>query len=110
MNSEISNSSLKETLEQVQLRLAQSEKAGKAAELSLALQTTQHEKAISSLRWELDAVRSEPKLHDVVAELEERTREMDQLLQSKCAEIEDYDDRILEQVNSLAVPSHKLTL
>ncbi|KAG1787819.1 uncharacterized protein HD556DRAFT_1246131 [Suillus plorans] len=100
--SEISNSSLKETLEQVQLRLAQSEKAGKAAELSLALQTTQHEKAISSLRWELDAVRSEPKLHDVVAELEERTREMDQLLQSKCAEIEDYDDRILEQVNSLA--------
>ncbi|KAG1904772.1 uncharacterized protein F5891DRAFT_945033 [Suillus fuscotomentosus] len=100
--SEISNSSLKETLEQVQLRLAQSEKAGKAAELNLALQITQHEKAISSLRWELDAVRSEPKLHDIVAELEERTREMDQLLQSKCAEIEDYDDRILEQVNSLA--------
>jgi cell fate (sporulation/competence/biofilm development) regulator YmcA (YheA/YmcA/DUF963 family) len=96
MHSEISNSALKETLEQIQLRLAQSEKAGKAAELSLALQTTQHEKAMSSLRWELDAVRSEPKLHDVVAELEEKNREMDQLLQSKCAEIEDYDDRILE--------------
>ncbi|KAG2076967.1 hypothetical protein BDR04DRAFT_1089250 [Suillus decipiens] len=94
--SEISNSSLKETLEQMQLRLAQSEKAGKAAELSLALQITQHEKAMSSLRWELDAVRSEPKLHDVVAELEEKNREMDQLLQSKCTEIEEYDDRILE--------------
>lgn len=51
---------------------------------------------MSSLRWELDAVRSEPKLHDVVAELEEKNREMDQLLQSKCVEIEDYDDRILE--------------
>ncbi|KAG1885564.1 hypothetical protein F4604DRAFT_1726845 [Suillus subluteus] len=98
--SEISNSSLKETLEQIQLRLAQSEKAGKAAELSLALQTTQHEKAVSSLRWELDAVHSEPKLHDVVAELEEKNREMDQLLQSKCAEIEDYDDRILEALKA----------
>ncbi|KAG2044351.1 hypothetical protein BDR03DRAFT_908619 [Suillus americanus] len=98
--SETSNSSLKETLEQVQLRLAQSEKAGKAAELSLALQTTQHEKAMSSLQWELDAVRSEPKLHDVVAELEEKNREMDQLLQNKCAEIEDYDDRILEALKA----------
>ncbi|KAG2156547.1 uncharacterized protein EDB93DRAFT_1127280 [Suillus bovinus] len=98
--SEISNSSLKETLEQVQLRLAQSEKAGKAAELSLALQTTQHEKAMTSLRWELDAVRSEPKVHDIIAELEEKTREMDQLLQSKCAEIEDYDDRILEALKA----------
>lgn len=98
--SEISSSALKETLEQIQLRLAQSEKAGKAAELSLALQTTQHEKAMTSLRWELDAVRSEPKLHDVVAELEEKNREMDQLLQSKCAEIEDYDDRILEALKA----------
>ncbi|KAG1783583.1 hypothetical protein EV702DRAFT_1273838 [Suillus placidus] len=98
--SEISNSSLKETVEQIQLRLAQSEKAGKAAELSLALQTSQHEKAMSSLQWKLDAVRSEPKLHDVVAELEEKNREMDQLLQSKCAEIEDYDDRILEALKA----------
>ncbi|KAG1826291.1 uncharacterized protein BJ212DRAFT_1475623 [Suillus subaureus] len=98
--SEITNSSLKETLEQIQLRLAQSEKAGKTAELSLALQTTQHEKAMSSLRWELDAVRSEPKLRDVVAELKEKNREMDQLLQSKCSEIEDYDDRILEALKA----------
>ncbi|KAG2155503.1 hypothetical protein DEU56DRAFT_724162 [Suillus clintonianus] len=98
--SETSNSSLKETLEQIQLRLAQSEKAGKAAELGLALQTTQHEKAMESLRWELDAVRSEPKLQDVVAELEEKNREMDELLQSKCAEIEDYDDRILEALKA----------
>lgn len=96
MNSETSNSSIKETLEQIQLRLAQSEKAGKTAELSLALQTTQYDKAMASLRRELDTVRSEPKLLEVAAELEERNREMDQLLQSKCAEIEDYDDRILE--------------
>lgn len=96
MNSETSNASLKETLEHIQVRLAQSEKAGKAAELSLVLETTQHDKAMASLRRELDRVRSEPKLHDVVAELEEKNREMDQLLQSKCAEIENYDDRILE--------------
>ncbi|OAX44932.1 hypothetical protein K503DRAFT_795214 [Rhizopogon vinicolor AM-OR11-026] len=100
LQNETSNSSLKETLEQIQLRLAQSEKAGKAAELSLALRTTQHDKAMASLRRELDTVRSEPKLLDVVAELEEKNREMDHLLQSKCAEIEDYDDRILETLKA----------
>ena len=83
-------------MEEIQTRLAQSEKAGKAAELSLALEIAQHDKAMASLRRELDRVRSGPKLDDIIAELEEKNREMDQLLQGKCAEIETYDDRILE--------------
>ena len=83
-------------MEEIQTRLAQSEKAGKAAELSLALEIAQHDKAMASLRRELDRARSGPKLDDIIAELEEKNREMDQLLQGKCAEIETYDDRILE--------------
>lgn len=78
------------------MNLAHSEKAGKAAELSLALQATQHEKVVSALRRELASLQSGPDLRTAYAELEERNREMDDLLRAKCTEIEEFDDRILE--------------
>ncbi|KAI6047875.1 hypothetical protein EDC04DRAFT_31313 [Pisolithus marmoratus] len=80
---------LQNALQECQLNLAQSEKAGKAAELSLTLQATQHEKVVASLQSGTD-------LRAALAELGEKNLEMDDLLRTKCAEIEGYDDRILE--------------
>ncbi|KAF9225536.1 hypothetical protein BS17DRAFT_751415 [Gyrodon lividus] len=92
--------SLKGGLQQLQLSLAESEKAGQVAELNLALQATQHEKILSALRRELASLQSGPDLRTALAELEERNREMDDLLKTKCHEIEEYDDRILETLKA----------
>jgi len=87
---------LQNALEECRLNLAQSEMAGKAAELSLTLQATQQEKVVTALRREIASLQSAPDLHTTLTELEERNCEMDELLRSKCVEIEGYDDRILE--------------
>lgn len=91
---------LQNALQECQSNLAQSEKAGKAAELSLALQSTQHEKVVAAFRHELASLQSGPDLHAALAELEEKNREMDDLLRAKCAEIEGYDDQILETLKA----------
>ncbi|KAI6136393.1 hypothetical protein F5141DRAFT_1074278 [Pisolithus sp. B1] len=91
---------LQNALQECQLNLAQSEKAGKAAELSLALQSTQHEKVVAAFRHELVSLQSGPDLHAALAELEEKNRELDDLLRAKCAEIEGYDDQILETLKA----------
>ncbi|KAH7930915.1 hypothetical protein BV22DRAFT_1053449 [Leucogyrophana mollusca] len=96
--SEATRSSLKDALEEARMNLAQSEKSGKAAEINLALQGAQHEQILSVLRRELASLQSQPNLQDALIDLEERNREMDELLKSKCAEIEDYDDKILESL------------
>lgn len=87
---------LKESLQQSELSLAESEKASKAAEFNLTLQATQHEKVVAALRREISSLQSGPELRSALADLEERNREMDDLLRAKCQEIEEYDDRILE--------------
>lgn len=87
---------LKESLRRSELTLAGSEKAGKAAEFNLTLQTTQHEKVVAVLRREIAALQFGPELRSALADLEEKNREMDELLRAKCQEIEEYDDRILE--------------
>ncbi|KAF9245857.1 hypothetical protein BU15DRAFT_40870 [Melanogaster broomeanus] len=98
--SESACASLKETLQQSQLSLAESEKAGKAAEFNLALQATQHEKVLSALRHELASLQSGHDLRTALVQLQERNREMDDLLKAKCQEIEEYDDRILQTLKS----------
>lgn len=87
---------LKERLQRSELSLAESEKAGKAAEFNLTLQTTQHEKVVTALRREIASLQAGPELHSALADLKEKNREMDNLLRAKCQEIEEYDDRILE--------------
>jgi EAL domain-containing protein (putative c-di-GMP-specific phosphodiesterase class I) len=76
--------------------LSRSEKSGKEAEINLSLQSVRHDQIVSDLRRELATLKAHPKLDDIVAELEERNRDMDELLKNKCAEIEENDDRILE--------------
>ena len=87
---------LKESLQQSELALAESEKAGKTAEFNLSLQAAQHEKVVAALRREVASLQFGPELRSTLADLEEKNREMDDLLRAKCQEIEEYDDRILE--------------
>lgn len=76
--------------------MARSEKSGKEAEINLSLQSVRHDQVVSGLRRELTTLKANPRLDEVVAELEERNRDMDELLKNKCAEIEENDDRMLE--------------
>jgi myosin protein heavy chain len=56
---------------------------------------------MADLQRELQLLRSQPNLSDIVCELEERNNEMEELLRNKCAEIEENDDRALEYVRGL---------
>lgn len=66
--------------------------------MSLSLQTAQYERTMSNLNRELAALRSQPNLEETVTQLQARNDEMDELLRSKCAEIEENDDRFIEYV------------
>ncbi|KAL0951627.1 hypothetical protein HGRIS_008308 [Hohenbuehelia grisea] len=94
--SERNIASLSETLEQVRADLSQTEKRAQAAEMNLSLQSAHHKRELADLQKELAALHSRPDMDSVVAELEERNNEMEELLRAKCAEIEDNDDRVLE--------------
>ncbi len=48
------------------------------------------------MQRELAAFKTKPNLDTVLARLEERNNEMEELLRAKCAEIEENDDRTLE--------------
>ena len=88
--------SLKGEIERLENELANSEKACKAAEMKLSLQSAQHKRETADLQRELSLLRSRPDLEQALAELEERNNEMDEILRAKCAEIEENDDRVLE--------------
>ena len=96
--SEKAVASLKEALERTCADLSNSEKSGKAAEISLSLHVAQHGRAMASLQRELATLRSKPNLEETVARLEAENQEMEESLRSKCAEIEENDDRIIECV------------
>jgi hypothetical protein len=65
---------------------------------------------MSSRNRELADLRSKAGLQDVVTKLEEQNAELEELLKSKCAEIEENDDLIIEYVSSSSsrfpMPSH----
>jgi hypothetical protein len=64
--------------------------------VNLTLQSAQHKREMADLKRQLTILQSRPNLEHVVAELEDRNSEMEGLLRSKCAEIEENDDRSLE--------------
>ncbi|KAJ7651665.1 hypothetical protein DFH06DRAFT_1331618 [Mycena polygramma] len=92
--------SLTSDLEDVREQYARAEKTGKAAEVNLSLQNAQHRRELSELQRQLTALQSQPDLGGVIADLEERNNEMEELLKNKCAEIEENDDRALEMLKS----------
>ena len=72
------------------------EKAARSAEVKLDLQTAQHNKAVESLKKELAVLQETAKLEETVLDLQERNAEMEELLRSKCQEIEENDDRFIK--------------
>ena len=70
----------------------------------MSLLTAQYKRELADAQRELDRLRSNGNPEQVIAELEERNKDMEQLLKQKCAEIEENDDRALEYVHrTLAV-------
>jgi len=94
--SEHAVTSLKEDVEHLRLELSHSEKACKAAEVNLSLQNAQHKRETSELQRQVTSLRRVPNFEMALQELEERNNEMEELLRSKCVEIEANDDRVLE--------------
>lgn len=76
------------------------ENAERAAQVTLSLQKAEHVGALSALQRELVALRSKPDLEVVVSELEEKNREMEEMLRAKCEEVEASDDQAIESVIS----------
>ncbi|CCM03743.1 uncharacterized protein FIBRA_05889 [Fibroporia radiculosa] len=97
-DSELQLVSLKEDLEKVRVDSIRFEKDCKSAEAALSMREIQHEQTLASLRRELNALRADPKLEDRLTELQERNLEMEELLKSKCLEIEENDDRFIEML------------
>lgn len=95
-NSETRNTQLQEALDKTRADLSRSEKSGKENEYQLSIECANQEKMATSLRRELASLKALPNLEGVVAELEEKVRDMDELLRGKCEEIEANDDRVFE--------------
>ncbi|SJL06365.1 uncharacterized protein ARMOST_09701 [Armillaria ostoyae] len=78
--------------------LTRAEKAASTAEVSLSMQNSHHKREIAEMQRELAAFKTKPNLDTVIAHLEERNNEMEELLRAKCAEIEENDDRTLDML------------
>ncbi len=82
--------------EQCRALLARTEKSANTAEVNFNMQTSHHKREMSQIQRELSNLRAKPNLDHIVAELEERNNEMEELLRAKCNEIEENDDKTLE--------------
>ncbi|EAU92541.2 hypothetical protein CC1G_06552 [Coprinopsis cinerea okayama7 len=89
---------LEEELVSVREELARVEQANAKANLNMSLTSAQHKREMTDLQRELQNLRSKSNLEQVIAELQERNQEMDDLLRQKCAEIEANDDKSLEML------------
>lgn len=98
--SETNISTLASRLEDKDAKLATAERSYKSAEVNLSLQEAQHNREVSQLQRELNALKARPDLTAVTEELEQRNTEMEELLREKCREIEENDDRSLEWVTT----------
>jgi len=74
----------------------QAEREGKAAEIQLTFQTTQHNQTVTSLKREIQLLQAASQPDERVQELEEKISYMDELMRSKTQEIEENDDRFIE--------------
>jgi hypothetical protein len=80
----------------VREKYAHAERDGKAAEMQLTFQSTQHDQAVASLEREIQLLRATSRPDERIQELEEKIRYMDELMCSKTQEIEENDDRFIE--------------
>jgi len=87
---------VKTELEQVKEKYMQTEREGKAAEMQLTFQTTQHNQTVASLKREMQLLQAASQPDERIQELEEKIGYMDDLMRSKTQEIEENDDRFIE--------------
>ena len=80
--------------------LTRVESEANSAQINFSMLTSKHQREMSQIQRELVALRNKPDLEHVIAQLEERNNEMEELLRAKCAEIEENDDKTLEYVVS----------
>ncbi|KAJ7193327.1 hypothetical protein GGX14DRAFT_589093, partial [Mycena pura] len=83
-------------LEHVKTQFSCADRARQAAEVDLSLHSAQHRREMSELQKQVAALQAQPDMNEVLAELEERNSETEELLKHKCAELEEYDDRAIE--------------
>lgn len=95
-SSEFEISSLQEQLAHVKREYATVEKDWSAAEVQLSLYESTHKETVNALKRELEVLRERPDAEAQILELKERYDEMEELLKSKCAEVETTDDKYLE--------------
>ncbi|KAF5352735.1 hypothetical protein D9756_005910 [Leucocoprinus leucothites] len=95
---ESSLETLKKKLSSAQAELSRAETTAKTSEVNLSLQSAQFKRELAKLQDKLVALESKRNLEDALSELEERNNEMEELLRTKCAEIEENDDRALEML------------
>jgi hypothetical protein len=74
------------------------ENTGNAAQLKLSFQKAEYEHLLASLRREVETLKSKPDFTEAIAEMEEKNREMEELLRAKSAEVEENDDQFIEYV------------
>jgi hypothetical protein len=80
----------------VKEKYMRAERDGKAAEMQLTFQTTQHNQAVASLKREIQLLQAASRPDERIQELEENISYMDELMRSKTQEIEENDDRFIE--------------
>ena len=90
------STAVKTELEQVKEKYMQAEREGKAAEMQLTFQTTQHNQTVASLKREVQLLQAASQPDERIQELEEKISYMDELMRSKTQEIEENDDRFIE--------------
>ena len=90
------SAAVKTELEQMEEKYMRSERDGKAAEMQLTFQTTQHSQTVATLKREIQLLQATSRPDERIQELDEKIRYMDELMRSKTQEIEENDDRFIE--------------
>jgi chromosome segregation ATPase len=90
------SAAVKTELERMEEKYMRSERDGKAAEIQLSFQTTQHNQAVATLKREIQLLQAASRPDERIQELEEKIGYMDELMRSKTLEIEENDDRFIE--------------
>jgi hypothetical protein len=100
---------LTQSLQEAEERFAEAEKIHREASTNLTLENLRLQQDIKSLQLEIQQLQTKPDTKALLAELEEKSRDMEELLRKKCEEIENHDDRVMECVLKLSLLAPGLT-
>jgi hypothetical protein len=109
VSSESAKEDLFKDLAECQAKLSKAEQSSSTALINLNMLQAQHKREVSQLQREVESWKTAPDVEASLAQLEERNKEMEELLKQKCAEIEENDDRAIAYVFEfmLGLPPNK---